>query len=932
MPSSFQNPRNPLAAMWASAAETYLRRQHPDLSIQQIRQLPFMQGVYEHLSQLKRKRRLSAPPAQAVQKESDQAAKVDQMAYLSQTFFDLALTTAAFCTVEEESSAPFEDLYLLYLTKLEQYNKDKNIIDFSTSDLYGFALCVIVWVALVGLTDIDKITRKLLDYLINKLPLTQDQKAMVRNFLSDFWEKQPLGTYSSQYRNADNHTGYKVIPWKIPTNAQVVLLGDWGTSLDDAHEFLKALWRKAYQNNPGGTIVFIHLGDIYYCGLPYECEHYFRGVFEKVGKDLQTEINNANFNPNPPIFTIPGNHEYYSYGYGYFQLLDGLNQNVPNISHSDLYQQCSFFCLQTADNNWQFLGMDTGQADGNALLSALQGLGDIIKGLLTGQTGFDLVNSIEKLIIVAYEDRVGPFQPELQASELEWLQDRLDEFNGKTIMLSHHQLFSRHAEINHHSPQYLNTWLDKHFRKYFTKKIAAWYWGHEHSFVTYMDGLMGLNKGRLLGSSSYEATEEDDAPYVLNYPVPYSAKMNDKIIHNQGGFYYHTGAIMLYNGKDMDVKYYQFPAWSQLDHAPENLNLEEIDVLAEQITTTFKSLKPSWIGDVMIAEDEVTTDHSPALTNWEDKLFLLFVDGNDNRSLKICTANAAAFQEESRAADLDWSNAKDVRVNNNVISTKNSPATAAINGNLYVFYRDSDTLQGITTPTAGNLSNWTSIGWLPAKVDDAAPAICVFRSRIYIVYRKPDDDKKLSWGYYDIRTGRWQDSGHLKDYKGNTLTCSNTPALAADPYRMYKVYQLKGATDICWAFGEPSEMKDDGTVDEISWTNQGKVYSIGKQVDGEKDTTNPDTQIGLTLEYAKGVFLLVYVSTNAENNLTQCALNDTDKDSTGQWVGSNTVKVINTKSQSTARSAQAPSLAITSGGGFLVYRGKDHDEIYWAYY
>ena len=55
MLSSFQNPRNPLAA-WASAAETSLLRQYPNASVQQIRQLPFMQGVYKHLNLLKQKK------------------------------------------------------------------------------------------------------------------------------------------------------------------------------------------------------------------------------------------------------------------------------------------------------------------------------------------------------------------------------------------------------------------------------------------------------------------------------------------------------------------------------------------------------------------------------------------------------------------------------------------------------------------------------------------------------------------------------------------------------------------------------------------------------------------------------------------------------------------------------------------------------------
>lgn len=176
MLSSFQNPRNPLAAAWASAAETFLRKQHPNASIQQIRQLPFMQGVYHHLSLLKQKKRLDKPPGDLTLESPVQDATVEQLAYLSQTYFDLALTTAAFCAVEQEWPGKYEWLYLDFLNKLEEHNEKKGIMDFSTSDLWGFSLCVIIWIALVGLTGVDKISKKLVDYILDKTGLTQDQK------------------------------------------------------------------------------------------------------------------------------------------------------------------------------------------------------------------------------------------------------------------------------------------------------------------------------------------------------------------------------------------------------------------------------------------------------------------------------------------------------------------------------------------------------------------------------------------------------------------------------------------------------------------------------------------------------------------------------------------------------------------------------------
>jgi hypothetical protein len=927
MPSHFQNPGNPLVAMWASAAEAHLRKQHPDLSISDIRRLPFMQGVYEHISQLRQKKRLTLPPAQAGSPDQHEAAEVARMAYLSQSFFDLAMATAAVSYTAQDSGDLLETLYLRYIDLLNNYNRDHQIDDFSTDDLAGFGLCLIVWIGLVGATGMDKVTRLLLDYLLASLGLSPVIREKIENYLQEFWNETPVKSYQSAYRKPGN---YKAIPWQIPADAQIVLLGDWGTSMDDAREFLKALWRKAYLNAPGKTIVFIHLGDIYYCGLPYECEHYFRQVFIRVGQELQQEINNSNFNPRPPIFTIPGNHEYYSYGYGYFQMLDILNQGVPGIAAEDLHQKCSFFCLRTANQKWQFLGMDTGQADGNAALSALQGMGDIMKSYLTMNSDWNWVNISEKFLITVYEDFTGPFQPELQPDEVKWLRDRIEEFGGKTIMLSHHQLFSRRAQINHRSPVYMNTWLDRHFRNYFGSRIAAWYWGHEHSFAVYMDGLMGLNKGRLLGSSSYEATEQNDAPYENNYPaIPFARQMtNDLIKKNKDGLYNHTGAILTQTGSELSVKYYQFPAWSQLDAPPAVLNLEEVTAVSETITTKFTTLKPTWIGDEPIAKDTVTTDHSPALTSYNDRLYMLYVSKKENSSLMISSADAAGFQPERLNDRLSWMSPLKIKVDNKSIESKNSAAIAAAGGNLYALYRDNNKqLQCISTPASGNLDHWTRIGTL-TDTDDAAAALCYFRNRLYIVYRKANDSKKLSWASYNIATGEWIKYGNITDRNHNHISCSNVPSICADPYRLFMVYQAKDNSDICWATATPPSDQEDKNAEPV-WDNLGKVQSLGKS----NNTTNPDTDTGLTLEYGNSLMMLVYVSDNSEQNLTQCALTDIDKDSTGQWVGSNTVKATReTDHSSTARSSRAPSLAITSGGGFLVYRGKEHSDIYWAYY
>ena len=215
---------------------------------------------------------------------------------------------------------------------------------------------------------------------------------------------------------------------------------------------------------------------------------------------------------------------------------------------------------------------------------------------------------------------------------------------------------------------------------------------------------------------------------------------------------------------------------------------------------------------------------------------------------------------------------------------------------------------------------------MPNKVGDAAPSVCFFQGRIYLAYRQASTDNNLCWAYYDVETKTWKDFGQLKDSSSNKFESSITPALATDAYHIYMTYQQKGGTNIRWAVGTPSDAAPQGTTNNITWTDKGKIMTSAKG-----GTTNPDTNIGMTLQYANGVFLLVYTSTN--NNLTQCALNGTDATDTGSWIGSNTVKVgVNGSNTSAVQSSRAPGLAITSSGGFLMYRGNTHDEIYWAYY
>ena len=232
-----------------------------------------------------------------------------------------------------------------------------------------------------------------------------------------------------------------------------------------------ALLRQALKKfNPD---VIIHLGDVYYSGTVEECT---ANVLEVRGPGHR---GCEALPKRPPFFSLPGNHDYYSGGSGFYRMIDKVNSGIAGCT-----QQASYFCLRSEDDKWQFLGMDTGYGDRSP---------------------------VEKQA------------PGLQVNEAAWHRDKLDKFAGTTILLSHHQLISARDKLSDGQRPYLNESLYETFKPYFDR-VAAWYWGHEHNLVLFEDDLQvqagdaPLKKGRLVGCSAYEETTGED-PYTINSPA-----------------------------------------------------------------------------------------------------------------------------------------------------------------------------------------------------------------------------------------------------------------------------------------------------------------------------------------------------------------------------------------------------------------------------
>jgi Calcineurin-like phosphoesterase len=334
-------------------------------------------------------------------------------------------------------------------------------------------------------------------------------------------------SYNDWQAHAPADINFGVIDYRLPKNSRVLMIGDWGTHMPDNAALLRQALKKF---NPD---VIIHLGDVYYSGTVEECTANILDVLDEVIADVKPQ-------KRPAFFTIPGNHDYYSGGAGFYRTIGKVNSGVAGCT-----QQASYFCLRTEDGKWQFLGMDTGYGDRNP---------------------------------------VDQQAPTLQVHEGTWHRDKLDKFPGTTILLSHHQLISAKEQLNGGQRPYLNENLYATFKPYFDR-IAAWYWGHEHNLIFFQNNLKiqtgdaPLRKGRLLGCSAYEETQDQD-PFVINYPAA-------KFINNMPRlslsayktdlqkFYNHAFAILDVAPDQIIASYYEYPSWGASNGPPTDPTIDK---------------------------------------------------------------------------------------------------------------------------------------------------------------------------------------------------------------------------------------------------------------------------------------------------------------------------------------------------------------------
>ncbi|CAN5663869.1 hypothetical protein BH18ACI4_BH18ACI4_06640 [soil metagenome] len=266
---------------------------------------------------------------------------------------------------------------------------------------------------------------------------------------------------------------------KLPENAVIGVVADWGTGEPEALEVLRQVRSHAPH-------VVVHVGDIYYAGTEYEIENYFYQPWKNILELDTSKILSL---------ALAGNHDLYAGGEPFYALLRKLGQ------------EASFFCLR--NEHWQLIGLDT-----------------------------------------ALNDKLMGQPTVLDPTEAQWVIDKIDNAGKRrTILLSHHQLFSANEQFDGKSyNQRLYDQLSS-----ILPKVDLWLWGHEHDLVIF-DEYKGLQRGRCVGGSAFPVGNFEMPKTHVNAEVPF----NKNVALSKGpAFYQHCYAMIKLDGPGAQVRYYE---------------------------------------------------------------------------------------------------------------------------------------------------------------------------------------------------------------------------------------------------------------------------------------------------------------------------------------------------------------------------------------
>jgi hypothetical protein len=275
-----------------------------------------------------------------------------------------------------------------------------------------------------------------------------------------WWEKAQV--FLQGKHQFIQHTATTDFRFPLADQATIAIVGDWGGGNAAAQKVAAQIKQK----NPDHII---HLGDVYYAGTPKEVEERFLQYWPT---------------PTAPgrSFALNSNHEMYSGGYGYFDVILQRFQ-----------QPASYFSL--GNQHWRLIGLDTGYVD-----------------------------------------------HDLNREQVEWLTAQFADSQPKTILLTHHQLFSAYEDTD---TDILASRVQPFLR---ANQIYGWFWGHEHLCAVY-EGHLGV-KARCLGNGCFPYNLPAEAPQV---PIEWLNTRRQPDDPDYQGI--HTFALLRINGQQVVIEY-----------------------------------------------------------------------------------------------------------------------------------------------------------------------------------------------------------------------------------------------------------------------------------------------------------------------------------------------------------------------------------------
>jgi hypothetical protein len=144
---------------------------------------------------------------------------------------------------------------------------------------------------------------------------------------------------------------------------------------------------------------------------------------------------------------------------------------------------------------------------------------------------------------------------------LEWHCARIKEFPGRTILLSHHQLFSAFSPIGKPDQRGVRSAVNAHLLKAYKSmkasgSISGWFWGHEHTLSIY-EAFAGLQQGRCLGQGAVPVSVLDKIyePVAGLDQIPNTVANTQ--LQQQGSVYAHGYAVLAFSADACVAEYYQ---------------------------------------------------------------------------------------------------------------------------------------------------------------------------------------------------------------------------------------------------------------------------------------------------------------------------------------------------------------------------------------